>query len=434
MLARGAGAMASRDEAVRRYLRAVVGAPIGSEDEQGAERAFVKSAAAWAERAGVDRRALAALGVSAAVLDAAGIKREIARERLRRYWRAEAFTVGELARWSGSAEATVRDAVAADVGYGALVELGSTGRSAPLRAEADTPMTKAYGVPSRRTFPLRLPRHADAPSGGAFKRWLRESDRPLAIDLFSGAGGLSLGLEAAGYRVAVAVDLDEWALETHAHNFAGLALSRDLGDDEARDGVVALFEGVEVDLVAGGPPCQPYSHAGRSKIRSLVDARTRDADDHRRELWRAFVDIVERVRPRTVMMENVPDMALGDDGEVVRHILGRLEAAGYNADARLVDTWVYGVPQHRQRLVLVGVAEGSGFEWPMPGDEVTLRDAISDLPVLDPMLDEVGAATMQYAGPLTEFQRVARYAKKCTGDDTDVVYDHVTHARCDAMT
>jgi DNA (cytosine-5)-methyltransferase 1 len=250
--------------------------------------------------------------------------------------------------------------------------------------------------------------------------------RPIAIDLFSGAGGLSLGLEAAGYQVALAVDLDEWALETHAHNFEGLALKLDLAAPDVRDGIVALFEGVDVGLVAGGPPCQPYSRAGRSKIRSLVEDGVRDPLDHRRELWRAFLDVVERIRPRAVLMENVPDMALGDDTLVLRRLLGALEAAGYETDARLVDTWLHGVPQHRQRLVVVGLREGGPFQWPEAGEQVTLRDAISDLPVLDSAGGEVGGVVLAYAGPRSDFQRRAR--KHCLGDGDDVIFDHVTRA------
>ena len=98
--------------------------------------------------------------------------------------------------------------------------------------------TKAYGVPVRRSEPLRLSMHPDAPSQGQYRSWMLGSDRPLAIDLFSGAGGLSYGLEAAGYRVALAVDFDDWALETHAHNFEGVALQLDLGDPGIRDSIV----------------------------------------------------------------------------------------------------------------------------------------------------------------------------------------------------
>lgn len=284
--------------------------------------------------------------------------------------------------------------------------------------------TRTYGVTLRRSEPLRLPMHANAPSHGSYRAWMQASDRPLAIDLFSGAGGLSYGLEAAGFRVALAVDVNDWALETHAHNFEGVALQLDLGEKEVRDSIVKLLDGADIALVAGGPPCQPYSRAGRSKIRSLVEIGARDADDHRRELWKSFLDVVERVRPRAVLMENVPDMALGDDMIVLRHMLARLESAGYEADARIVDTWRYGVPQHRQRLVIVGIRDGGSFSWPEPLEQVNLRAAIGDLPVLDPTDEEIGSTVLPYAGPESDFQRWAR--KRCHGDDADVVFDHVT--------
>lgn len=284
--------------------------------------------------------------------------------------------------------------------------------------------TKSYGVAVRRSQPLRLSMHPDAPTHGTYRSWMLASERPLALDLFSGAGGLSYGLEAAGYRVALAVDLNEWALETHAHNFEGVALQLDLGDKDVRDNIVKLFDGIDVALVAGGPPCQPYSRAGRSKIRSLVEVGVRNAEDHRRVLWKSYLDIVEGIRPRAVLMENVPDMALGDDMAVLRHMIFRLEEAGYEADARIVDTWHYGVPQHRQRLVMVGVRDGQEFAWPEPLDRVILREAIGDLPVLDPTDDNVGKVVLPYNGPESDFQRWAR--KYCDSEDADLVYDHVT--------
>jgi len=253
---------------------------------------------------------------------------------------------------------------------------------------------------------------------------MEASDRPLAIDLFSGAGGLSLGLEMAGYRVALAVDTDEWALETHAHNFEGLALRLDLAAPEVSNQVVTLLAGIDVDLVAGGPPCQPYSRAGRSKIRSLVQEGVREPQDRRRELWRSFVDLVARIRPRAVLMENVPDMALGDDTLVLRRMLASLETAGYETDARLVDAWLHGVPQHRQRLVFVGLRDGAAFEWPEGREQVTLRDAIGDLPILHPEDGDVGAVELPYDGPQSDFQRQAR--KRCVGEMANVVLDHWT--------
>jgi DNA (cytosine-5)-methyltransferase 1 len=268
--------------------------------------------------------------------------------------------------------------------------------------------------------------HPKTPDLGDYRAWMQASERPLAVDLFSGAGGLSYGLEAAGFRVALAVDHSEWALETHAHNFEGIALQLDLADTDSRDKIVNLFDGIDVALVAGSPPCQPYSRAGRSKIRSLVEAGARDVEDDRRELWKSYLDIVERLRPRAVLMENVPDLALGDDTLVLRRMLSRLEKAGYEADARIVDTWRYGVPQHRQRLVIVGVRDGRDITWPEELDRVTLRDAISDLPVLDPTGEQVGSVVLSYNGPQSDFQRWAR--KFSDGDDANVVHDHVTRA------
>ena len=285
-----------------------------------------------------------------------------------------------------------------------------------------------YGVTVRRSVPLRLAAHPDAPTSAELPAWVGDSERPIAIDLFAGAGGLSYGLEAAGYRVALSVDSDDWALKTHAHNFPGLALRRDLALEESRAEIVDVLEGLDVSLIAGGPPCQPFSRAGRSKIRSLVDLGAREAVDVRKELWRAFLDIVERISPRAVLMENVPDMALGDGMYVLRLMMDRLERAGYEVDARLVDTWLHGVPQHRQRLILVGIRDGGPFRWPLVEERVTVRDAIGDLPILDVTPDTlVGADVMDYGNPdMSDFARKAR--KGCAGDDAGRVYDHLTRA------
>lgn len=288
--------------------------------------------------------------------------------------------------------------------------------------------SRTYGVTMRRSAPLRLDMHDDAPSQGTWREWVVGCERPIAIDLFSGAGGLSQGLEAAGYQVVLGVDTDGWALETHAHNFAGLSLALDLGDEEIRGRLSGLFDGIDVDLVAGGPPCQPFSRAGRSKIRSLVEDGVRDSVDGRKQLWHGFVEVVEQVQPRAVLLENVPDMALGDDMVVLRRLIGRLESAGYEVDARIVDTWEYGVPQHRQRLILVGVREGDQFNWPDPTDRVTVREAIGDLPELkvEPNMP-IGHASMPYGDPaMSDFARRAR--KRCTGELEATVHNHVTRA------
>ena len=154
-------------------------------------------------------------------------------------------------------------------------------------------------------------------------------------------------------------------------------------------------------------------------------------------------------------MENVPDMALGDGFTVIRSMIERLGEIGYEADARIVDAWRHGVPQHRQRLILVALRDGAAFDWPCGSGPVTVRHAIYDLPRLSVSPDAVlGAPTMGYltatthgeaawgdgagtprpasasgwAGnndePLSEF--AARAREGCTGDNARVVHDHVT--------
>ena len=281
----------------------------------------------------------------------------------------------------------------------------------------------AYAVKIERSAALSLPRHPEAPENERFEEWCereKAAGRRLAIDLFSGAGGLGAGVEAAGWTVVAAVDNDRKALETHRSNFRGLALDVDMSD---RDQVAAFIERVQplgIDLVAGGPPCQPFSRAGRAKIRSLVSEGVRKEEDPRKELWRSFVSVVLAVGPRAVLMENVPDMAIGDDLTVIREIATLLEGAGYIVDYRLLDAWRYGVPQHRKRFILQARNDGALPVWPEPAaTRPTVRDAIADLPALD---GTTGAREMRYVG-----EPSSALAKMLRGNaQSGVIYDHMT--------
>ncbi|HJV08160.1 MAG TPA: DNA cytosine methyltransferase, partial [Acidimicrobiales bacterium] len=173
---------------------------------------------------------------------------------------------------------------------------------------------KTYGVKLVRGPFVRLPPHPSACSDEQqLLSLIRESERPLAADLFCGAGGLSLGLQQAGFDVVLGVDNDAEALETHRALCPGLSVNWDLADEAVVRRVAALVRRAGISLVAGGPPCQPFSKAGRSMIRELVRTGRRDHYDHRRTLWRSFLDVVVRARPPAVLMENVPDMALDRD-------------------------------------------------------------------------------------------------------------------------
>lgn len=282
-----------------------------------------------------------------------------------------------------------------------------------------------YGVRLIRSDDLALPAHPDGCQRENFGSWTTsriEAGARLAVDLFSGAGGLSLGVEDAGWTVAAAVDNDPKSVLTHRHNFAGLALQTDLSDPAARRALVRLLrEAPAIDLVVGGPPCQPFSRAGLSKIRSLVREGARAENDERRELWQVFLDVVLRLRPRAVLMENVPDMALGDNYRAVRAMIERLERAGYYTDLRLVDAWKFGIPQHRKRLILLARNDVDQFRWPDENPtRTTLADTIQDLPA---PTGEVGAREAAYHAPddLPPFARRLR-----EGAPEGVVWDHMT--------
>jgi DNA (cytosine-5)-methyltransferase 1 len=278
---------------------------------------------------------------------------------------------------------------------------------------------------------VRLPPHPEVHDDQQdFLKWaagLRRSGRRLAADLFAGAGGLSLGLQAAGWRVVLAADHDAEAVETHRHHFGGFSVDWDLGDSDRVEKIAALIAAAGVELLAGGPPCQPFSKAGRYMIRHRVRRGLRDPHDERRDLWRSFLEVVRLARPRAVIMENVPDMALDKEMFILRAIVHELEALGYAVEERVLDTWRYGVPQFRQRLILVALAGGVDFRWPAEApDKVTLWNAIGDLPQVEGGWRPAGGADgwAPYDHPVTGFQRRMRAA--VPPGQSDRVYDHIT--------
>ena len=288
-----------------------------------------------------------------------------------------------------------------------------------------------YGVKLVRGPFVRLGPHADEcsdrPTFLSYARRLRVGGAYLAADLFSGAGGLSLGLQAAGYRVVLAVDQDPEAIETHRHHFGGLALNCNLGDPDQVVEVAELVAAADVELLAGGPPCQPFSRAGRSKIRHRVRNGYLDPGDERRDLWQSYLEVIKRAMPRAVVMENVPDMALDREMFILRTMVDALESLGYAIEERVVDTSRYGVPQFRQRLILVGLRDGLGFTWPdeIP-DKVSVWNAIGDLPAVEGGWRPPGGADgwAEYDEPKTEFQR--RMRQGMVGAEARKLYDHIT--------
>jgi len=155
--------------------------------------------------------------------------------------------------------------------------------------------------------------------------------RATVVDLFSGAGGFSLGLHAAGARIAAAVDASEPASATFRHNFGELQPDDPplvLGGDEGRIEHIDLASVARApDVVIGGPPCQGFSRVGRAKLASLTD--NPDELDPRNELYLRFVDAIRLWRPRAFIMENVPGMLSLRGTNVADTIGAELASCGY---------------------------------------------------------------------------------------------------------
>jgi DNA (cytosine-5)-methyltransferase 1 len=296
-------------------------------------------------------------------------------------------------------------------------------------APADAKRGK-YGVRLVRGPFVQLPPHPEACGEDDFFAYttrLRAEGNRLAADLFSGAGGLSLGLEDAGYRVVLGIDCDREATETHRHHFGGLTLNWDLGKPDHIARVTHLVQAAGIELLAGGPPCQPFSRAGRSKIRHRIINGFSDPSEERRDLWRSFLEVVTRAQPPAVLMENVPDMALDKDMFILRTMVHELESIGYAVEERVVDTSQYSVPQFRQRLILVALRDDVEFTWPIPQpDQVTVGNAIDDLPSVEGGWRPEGGADgwAPYEGPKNAFQR--RMRAGMDGELADRVYDQIT--------
>jgi DNA (cytosine-5)-methyltransferase 1 len=185
------------------------------------------------------------------------------------------------------------------------------------------------------------------------------------IDLFCGAGGLSLGFHAAGCRIQAAVDIDESAGRTFRDNFENLQpddppVVMPGADFDLEQMKLAEILGGQSppDIVIGGPPCQGFAIIGRAKIDSLDDDGF--AGDPRNELYRAFVHAVEEWQPRAFVMENVPGMLSVDGQNVAEEAAAELASKGYEVGYTLLNAVWYGVPQYRTRLFLIGLRRDVG--------------------------------------------------------------------------
>ena len=213
-----------------------------------------------------------------------------------------------------------------------------------------------------------------------------------AVELFCGCGGISTGLLDAGIRVLAGFDNDARSIETfnHNHNYRGAIGVRTDIRSLTRDGILGSVNAESVDLVVAGPPCQPFSIAG--KMRALEDPRA--------HLLFEYVRLVRELGPHATIFENVPRLATVADGRIVDELSMALEGLGYRVSWAIVNAADYGVPQNRKRLIMVGLRTKVPIDFPPPATHSavgtdtlfeslapyrTAADAIDDLPdVYDP--------------------------------------------------
>ncbi|WP_298107441.1 DNA cytosine methyltransferase [Bradyrhizobium sp.] len=213
--------------------------------------------------------------------------------------------------------------------------------------------------------------------------------RPIGIDLFSGAGGMSLGFEQAGFDVVASVEIDPIHCAVHKFNFPNCAVIpksvAEITGAEIRR--AAGIGNQQVDCVFGGPPCQGFSLIGHRVL-----------DDPRNSLVLEFVRLVSELRAQTFVFENVKGLTVGRHRAFLDELVAAFSEAGYNVRLpwQVFDAAHFGVPQHRERLILVGAKKGVRLpDYPRrttsAADELALglphgptcADALSDLPDAD---------------------------------------------------
>lgn len=205
-----------------------------------------------------------------------------------------------------------------------------------------------------------------------------------AVDLFAGAGGLSLGFEEARFRVIFAVENNIYSTETYRANRKKRNTELILSDISKINFKYILekfgLKRGEIDILLSGPPCQGFSISNR---------RTRTMDNSQNHLFREFLRAVKEIYPKWILFENVSGIVNFEKGKVIKIINSELRNLGYLCTWDVLNSADYGVPQIRKRFLLTANRLGIEFSFPKPtfgnGEKtyITVQDAISDLPLLE---------------------------------------------------
>lgn len=247
---------------------------------------------------------------------------------------------------------------------------------------------------------------------------------PIGIDIFSGAGGLSLGAEMAGFEIRYAVEKDKSAAMTYRHNHPGTFVLED--DIHNIDPLEHLREDEHVSIVFGGPPCQGFS---------LSNTMSRNMNNPNNSLFEEFVRFVREIKPDWFLFENVEGFARFDKGRIQHLVEQCFRDMGYEVFPKVLWASDYGVPQNRNRFFMVGNRLGIKFEYPEPfGTKITVNDAIGDLPDL---INGQQVDILSYKLPASKASKYARMMRKGSkrsrqnyvSRNADYVIERYTHIK-----
>lgn len=265
--------------------------------------------------------------------------------------------------------------------------------------------TATGGLPAARQRPSRAdeggpkntaPSFGDAAANALITEKLRRLQAGGAVrymDMFSGCGGISLGFLTAGFAPVASVEIDAWAARSHGANFGPRSLGGDQpGHHVARDATqedpAAIFAELgltgpvddQVDVLVGGPPCQAFARVGRAKLREQAHRRQEESADQafmvdgRVNLWQRYVHFIRETKPVALLMENVPDILNHGGINVAELVSKSLSDEGYDVAYTLLNAAWYGVPQTRERMILIGFHRATGIKplFPKPTHHVNL--------------------------------------------------------------
>jgi DNA (cytosine-5)-methyltransferase 1 len=222
--------------------------------------------------------------------------------------------------------------------------------------------------------------------------------RPIAISLFAGAGGLCLGFEQAGFDVPVAIEIDPIHAATHSQNFP-MWQTINKPVQLINGDIVRQYTGKSpIDVLIGGSPCQGFSLQGK-----------RDPKDPRSNLIFEFVRLVEQLQPNYFVFENVKGLTQGSCRAVLENAIAQIKKLGYNLPKwQILNAKDYGVPQHRERLFLLGNRRGiAPIAYPQPTGSVTVGEALADIPDVDDDCWYAGNGCVRWFGLITPWSSYA---------------------------